>query len=95
MKPEQLICWCATYRIELSRDEHSVTAIAYDDERRPITRVKIDMPNETGKKLSSDIGRALAVCDAIAEELCILKPSIVNELNLASSRPSEPAPGSD
>jgi hypothetical protein len=78
---DQLVGWCAIYGVILTRTKESVTAIAYDIHHDPVAKVTVVEAVEELPKQSGDLKRALAVCDMLAEELCILKPSVTAKLN--------------
>ena len=78
---EQLICWCAAHRVELSRALSGVRATAYDHSGCPITNCTHVESVEVLPKQAGDLKRAIAACDLVAEELCLLKPSIACRLN--------------
>jgi hypothetical protein len=83
LKPsiEQIVCWCAMHSIHLERTANYAAAIAYDPVGRPITRVVLNKVRKPLPRQEEDLERAIATCDMIAEELCILKPSIACNLN--------------
>lgn len=79
---ESIICWCSLHNIELKRDLRGVTATAFDMASQPITRITFLAAVERMPDESADVARAIGACDAIAEELCLLKPSVAHKLNL-------------
>lgn len=82
MKPsyEQLTNWCAVHNIALVRDTNGVRATAFDLSMHAITTV-LEIVGPVEKLKAAELEAGLRACDSIAEELCILKPSIIHKLN--------------
>lgn len=83
MRPtyDQLTNFCDSHNIVLQRCTGGVRATAYDQQNRPITTV-MEVVEEVEKNRVAEEVAGLKVCDSIAEELLIVKPSVAFRLNL-------------
>ena len=80
MTYEQLTNWCDVHGVELKRDTNGVRATAYDRLMNPITSV-LEIIGPVEKTRIAEVEAGLRACDSIAEELGILKPSVIHKLN--------------
>lgn len=78
---DHLMNWCEAHNIELCRSTLGVQATAYKHNGEPIDTVVITHRVDVLPEQKEDIMRALKACDAIAERLMILKPSMAMALN--------------
>jgi hypothetical protein len=79
---ESLTYWCDVHGIVLKRDTNGVRATAYDRAERPITTL-LHVTGPVARTKEAELAAAIKVCDDIAEELHLLKPSIAHKLNTA------------
>lgn len=77
---DQLTAWCDLHGIAIKRDTNGVRATAYDRSFSPITTV-LEIMDKVDARRDAEATAALKVCDLIAEELLLLKPSVVFRLN--------------
>jgi hypothetical protein len=82
---EQIICWCGAHRVELERDTRSVRGIAYSEEGDLLTKASKALFRDRIPTMEEDLPLAIEVCDMIAVDLCVIKPSIACLINSTGS----------
>lgn len=78
--PEQLANWCDVHDVELIRRKNLIAATAYF-RNKPIARVSKQIQRSKKPDEAEDLPHAIEVCDQLAEEILILKPSVTFKLN--------------
>lgn len=76
----QLTNWCELHGVTLTREAGGVRAVAYDRNQQIITSI-FSNANSAVKGKFNEAACAIHACDAIAESLLIVKPSVTFQLN--------------